>query len=102
MKRPHATSYELIAMFVQSVIVCEIFTIEMCMTLTLTFRIGQGQMYVNANRKKIAYWTFSSMVKLIFALSAKVYEIFSVEICMTLILTFRIGQGEIQYINRKP
>ena len=24
----------------------EIFTVQMCMTLTLTFRMGQGQMYV--------------------------------------------------------
>ena len=32
-----------IAMFVLFITVCEIITIEMCMTLTLTFTMGQGQ-----------------------------------------------------------
>ena len=30
-------------MFVSSLTVCEIFTVKMCKTLTLTFRLGQGQ-----------------------------------------------------------
>ena len=33
-----------ITAFALSVTVCEIFTVEMCMTLTLTFKIGQDQM----------------------------------------------------------
>ena len=42
-ERPHVTSYELaIAMFVRSVIVCEIFSVEMYMTLTLTFTHQHG------------------------------------------------------------
>ena len=44
---PQATFYLLaIAMFVLSVTVCEILTVEMCMTLTLTFRIYQGKIYI--------------------------------------------------------
>ena len=46
MKTPYATLYLLaIAMFAQSVIMCEKFAIEMCMTLTLTFRMGQLDIY---------------------------------------------------------
>ena len=46
-KRPHATSNKLaIAMFVRSVIVCEIFIDETFMTLTLTVRMFQGQMQI--------------------------------------------------------
>ena len=44
MERPYATLYLLtIEMFDQSVTVYEIFTIQMFMTLTLIFRIGQGK-----------------------------------------------------------
>ena len=50
-----------IVTFTPSVIVCEIFTVEMCI-MTLTFRMGQGQ-----------------MVRVAFSLSAKVYEMFTVE-----------------------
>ena len=31
-------------MFDRSVTICEIFAVKMCMTLTVTFKIGQGQM----------------------------------------------------------
>ena len=34
------------------------------------------------------------MVKVIFSISAKVYKTFTVEICMTLTLTSRIGQDQ--------
>ena len=43
-----------IVIFALSVIVCEIFTVEMCMTLTLTLIIGHGHKY--ANRKAICHF----------------------------------------------
>ena len=67
-----ATSYELaIAMFVLSVIVCEIFTIEMCMTLTFRMSQCQSKIYWPIESE---YRTFSLMVKVIFALSAKLFK----------------------------
>ena len=43
-ERSYATFYLLpIAMFVLSVTVCDTFAVEMCTTLTLTFRMGQSQ-----------------------------------------------------------
>ena len=43
-ERPHATSYLIvIVMFGVSISDCEIFTVEMCMTLTLNFRMDQDQ-----------------------------------------------------------
>ena len=46
MEMPYATFYLLlaIAMFALTVTICEKFVIEMCITLTLTFRMGHGQM----------------------------------------------------------
>ena len=47
MERPHMTFYLLAqAMVTMSVITCEILTIKMCITLTLTFRMGQAYMYM--------------------------------------------------------
>ena len=44
----YATSYLMaILMFVLSVTILEIFTVKMCMTLTLTFKVGYGQIYAN-------------------------------------------------------
>ena len=41
---PFVTSYLMaIVMFVPSVIISDIFAIELCMTSTLSARIGQGQ-----------------------------------------------------------
>ena len=44
------------------------------------------------------------MEVVMFALSITVYEIFAVDICMTLTLTFGMGYGHTQiiYANRKP
>ena len=44
-ERPYATSY-LIALVILalSFVVCEVFAVEMYMTLALTFRVDQGQM----------------------------------------------------------
>ena len=41
------------------------------------------------------------MALVMFALSAAVYDIFEVEMFMTFILTFRMGQGKCKYTNRK-
>ena len=44
MERTQATFYLLeIAIFALSVTLCEILTVEMCRTLALTFKMGQGQ-----------------------------------------------------------
>ena len=43
-KRPYATSYLVaIVTFVIAVTIFNIFTVEMCITSTLTFRMAQGQ-----------------------------------------------------------
>ena len=45
-ERPYATSYLCMAtaMFTSSVTVCEIYTVEMRMNLTLAFKMGQRKM----------------------------------------------------------
>ena len=40
-----------IAMFVISVTVCDIFTVEICMILALTFRTGRGQMQIYRSKE---------------------------------------------------
>ena len=46
-ERPHATYYVLaMAMFALSVTLCEIFSVETCTILTLTFRMTRGQMSI--------------------------------------------------------
>ena len=40
----YATSYVFGNMLVLYVTICEIFTVEICMTLTMTFRMSQGQL----------------------------------------------------------
>ena len=47
--------------------------------------------YKYTNRKSM--WDFS-MALVMSASSATVYEIFGVEMCMTLILKFKLGQGQ--------
>ena len=51
MEMPYASfSLLAIALFALSVTVCEILKVEMCMTLTLTIRVGQVKcQYVNRN-----------------------------------------------------
>ena len=53
---PYSTSYVMaIVMLALSSNVCEIFAAELCATLTLTFRMGQGQMYAN----QITTWDYT-------------------------------------------
>ena len=48
LKEPYTTSYVLaIAMFVLSVAVCKIFTVEICMALTLTLTLNELRSNVN-------------------------------------------------------
>ena len=61
--RPHAVSYSMA--FARPVTILEIFSVEMCVTLTLTFRTGN-------------------------VCSVTVCEIFTIKIYMTLTLTFRM------------
>ena len=81
-----------------SVIVREIYTVEICTILTLSFRMDQGQMLMPIESK---YMTFSLMVKIIFVLSAKVNEILIIEIWMNLTLTFRMGEGQMKIYQLK-
>ena len=67
---PYVTIYLLaIAMFALSATTCQKFAIEMCMTLTLTFRIGQCQIKC-ANGKP--YETLHLLAIAMFALSVTV------------------------------
>ena len=76
-ERTYATSHEL-AMLVPYVTSCEIFTVKMyiALTLTLTSSMEQGQMQMPIESQ---CRTFSSMVNVIFTLSAKFMR-YSVEI----------------------
>ena len=67
--------------------------VEMWMTLnlTLTFKVVQGQIY--ANRKSI--WDFIFAAIVMFCLSIIILEIYAVEMCMTLTLTFRLRKDRI-------
>ena len=81
----HATTYLMaIVMFAKSVTILQIFTIEMYMILTLTFRMGKRSNAI-----------FYLLAIAMFALSLIICEIFTVEMRMTVILTFRIGQDQL-------
>ena len=76
-------------MFAISVTVYKIFTVKICVTLTLTFRISKGQTQIQhskANRRP--FCVGNSNICPIFT----VYEIFTVKICMALTLAFRTCQ----------
>ena len=61
----------------------------MCITLTLTFEIGQGQMQIESQ-----YMISHLMTIVIFFLSVTISKMFIVEMCMSLTLSFRIGRGK--------
>ena len=77
-------------MFALSTTVYEIFGVEICTTLNLTLRIGQGQIRIHkskVNRRLPIYWQYQYLSYV------TVYEILTVIICMTLSFTFRISEG---------
>ena len=86
-----------VAMFALYFIIYEIFTVEICMTftLTLTFKTGKAKA---ANGKPMYNFLFDCNGNVV----AKCYRLrdIRVEMCMTLTLTmilnFRIGQMQIQ------
>ena len=57
-EKPYRTLFLLaIEMVALSVTICELFAVEMCIILTPTFRIGQGQMQISQSR--IRMWLYS-------------------------------------------
>ena len=89
-ERPYATFCLLTNVY--SVIVCEIFVVEMLLILNLTFRVGQGQLLICLPKD---HTTLYLLAIAMFALSVTICVIFSVEMCMTLTLTFRLSLGQI-------
>ena len=79
-------------MFAQSFTFYEILAVEICMALSLTFRIGQGQMEIYQSKSNRGLPNVLAIA--IFALFVTVSEIFTVEMCMTLTLTFIVFQGQ--------
>ena len=76
MERSDATFYLLaIPMFSLSVTVCEILTVEMCMTLTLIFRSSQGQIFQSKDHVLLSLLAIA-----IFVLSVKICEIITFEL----------------------
>ena len=73
-----------------SVAVCNIFTVKM--SVTLTFRMTQVK-YKYANRKAMCDSLVFAI--LMFVLPITICEIFSIEICTALTLTFRMVQGQL-------
>ena len=70
------TFYLMAVVMFALVTIYEIFTVEICMTLTLHFRMRQGQMHIGyINRKPI--FDFLCWQLVIFALSVTVCEIIS-------------------------
>ena len=88
---PYATSYLMVVlMFAISVTGLEIFAIEMCMTLILTFRMDQGQIQIcQSMLHNYATSYFMAIVILAFT----VCEILTVEMCTALI--FRMDQCQL-------
>ena len=69
--------------------ICAIVTVEMCMTSTLPFRMGQDQIQIcqSKGHMQLPVLTFA-----IFVLSFIVCKIFAVKMHLT--LTFRMDQGQ--------
>ena len=78
-ERSHATSYELaISMLVLSVIVCGIFTVEVGMTLTVIFRMGQGQMPIERSHVTFYLSAIAMFVLLVAVCEIITYELVNV------------------------
>ena len=77
-------------MLLLSFIVCKMFQIEMCMTLSLISGMGHGQMYVfqSKGHMRLSY----VLAILMIVQSITVCDIFTVEMCMT--LTLILGKGQ--------
>ena len=66
-ENPYAISSSMeIVMFAPSVTVCKIFTVEICITVTLTTRIGHGQMQI---------YKLKAMFNFLFVGNSNVYHI---------------------------
>ena len=94
-RKPCWTYYLMaLVIFNLSATIYEIFWIEICMTLTLTFIMGQGQMVKckYTNRKSTGDFLCIGNNN-ICPSSHRLRDIRS-KFCMTLTLTFRMGQGQ--------
>ena len=88
MKRLYASFYLLaIATLALSVTICEILTVELYMTSTLTFKTASvKRKYTNG--KAICHFIFVGKSNV--CLSVTICDKFAIEMCMTLTLTFRM------------
>ena len=88
MERPYAPFYLLaIAMFALFFNICKKFAIEMCMILTLTFRMDQWNINVPMARTCATYYLLAIAMC---ALSVSICKKFAIEMCLT--VTFRLDQ----------
>ena len=78
MRRRYATfSFLAVAMFALSVSVCDILTVEKCMTLTLIFRMVQYEMQIFQSK---GHMRLSMIAIAMFVLSVSVCEIITFEL----------------------
>ena len=84
-------------MFALTVTVCEILTVEIYMTASLTFRTAKVKCKY-ANGKAVCDFIFVGNIEM-FAVSVTICEKFLIKVCMT--LTFRMGQCQLQIFNWK-
>ena len=89
------TSYLMvvIVLFFRSVTISEIFIVETCKTLTMTFRTGQEQC------RDCPYTTYYLLAIVIVTLYATISKVFIVKVCTTLTLTFRMFKHNYKYAN---
>ena len=86
-----STSYLMkmkIVIFALLVIILKIFSIEMCMIVTLTFKIVQSQIKTYQSKAHVISYL---MAIAMLVLSVTILEIFAVEMIVTLTITFRLG-----------
>ena len=77
--------------FTLSVTISKIFIVDVCMTLTLTFRMGQDQMQL-CQSKATYNMLFDGNSN--FTIFVTISQIFNAVMCTTLTLTFSTGQGQ--------
>ena len=82
-----------VIMFALYVTIYEMFAVELCMTLTMAFRMVQSSIWIYDNRKPIYDFLFyGNGIVFIVCYRLRLYEIFAVKICIVLTLTIRMGQ----------
>ena len=97
----HATSYLMaIVMFVLSFTACTIFTVKVCMILTLTFRMNQDKKYNNfffLDQRKGSMRLYLLAIT-IFALFVNVCKLFTVEVQYVYSTSYSIAKVASPYL----